>query len=142
MDENGKFMKGTFYLTGMYYHDMVLQSYRMIFIGLEAVLFGFAYALLQFNEGRWVEWIAAIGILFCVLWMLICWRRGMYVWDWRERLLTEMQGTEADDFLRKWERGEGGWKTLHFMRPVTRCMFNFVLPPVVVAIWIGLLVAA
>jgi len=137
MDEEEKFAKGLFYLTGMFYHDQILQSYRMIFIGIQAVLFGFAYGLKEWSDGTGLEGVAAVGLAFCVLWIIITFRRGMYVWVWRDRLLATMDGTEAGDFLRKWEKGMGARGTL--IRLITRYIFVFFLPSAIMVVWAVLL---
>lgn len=134
-----KVTRGTFYLMGMAHHDSVLQSYRMIFIGLEAILFGFALALMELDTGIWAQWIVAVAGIICgVSWILVCGHRGKLVWRWRAKLLTTVRGIEEGRFLKRiWkiETKNGKMTKMTDVHFIARILFNWVLPIILIVGW-------
>ena len=132
----------TFYLAGMAHDDSMLQSYRSIFIGIEAILFGFALALWQLDIATVAYWLALPGTVGCVLWTLVCEHRGSEVWAWRDQLLSLTSGTDAGQFLETQWKGTGGLASLGFMHRVARIVFNWLFPMILFLGWVGFLLLA
>lgn len=139
MKRQERFEEANFYLTGMGQSDSLLQSYRMIFGGLEAILFAFALAFLRTDRVNGINWIAIgiaiVGILCAVLWIGICRHRGTEVSVWRDKVINVVNGTDAGQFLKERWQGKHPIREMAFMHLSTRIILNYVLPALLILVW-------
>ena len=134
-----KIEKANFYLTGMFYDDSLLQSYRLIFMALEAILFGFALALFK-GHTIIVSCVAVVGIFCGILWICTCHHRGREVWAWRDKALSALANTEIGQFLaERWKGANRRGENMTFMHGLTRIVLNYLFPAIVIVIWILIL---
>lgn len=94
-----------FYLQCISAEDSLLQSYRMLFIAIEAVLFGWAYVLSQTGNIGELPIPACAGIAFCFVWMAVCIHRACII----DRLKDELK-----QLLTGNSKGLEGWFNLSY----------------------------
>lgn len=94
--------KAQFYLQGMSMENSLLQSYRMIFGAIEAILF---FVWLQPSLITWFQppsrspLVAGLGITFCIAWVLVCLHRGRQVTAWKRKVVEVTRRTEVGRFV-------------------------------------------
>jgi len=110
--------------------DSLLQSYRILFIAMETILFALAFALYDNQKG--LLWLPIIcGLFFGVLWLIICNHRGCMI----DKLKAETEQLVKCTNLERWfklaykARGE---------KCVPRVTFNMLSPALAISLWICL----
>ena len=136
------------YLQCISSEDSLLQSYRVLFIAIEAIIFGLAYVLYQTGNIKSLGIPAWTGIAFCAIWMIVCIHRACIIDRLKDELEQLLKGNCKD--LKGWFNlayGEAGiteCKKLKnlirtFGMPAERCIpritFNFVAPAVIIILW-------
>lgn len=99
--ESKQIDEAAFCLNWMAYDDQILQSYRMIFIALEAILFGFALAVTELKIDNIFPYVFSFGVAFTILWIIICTHRGKLVNASKKRLQSILSGSELGGY---WDR--------------------------------------
>jgi len=127
--------KAQFYLQGMSMENSLLQSYRMIFGAIEAVLFA-AWFGVPWNEtielGKLL--VAIFGILACVGWIIVCRDRGAEVSAWRDKVKEAVKGTEAENFIQQRFQPEPGAK-FFWQVMSARIWLSLILPGILIILW-------
>lgn len=139
-----------FYLQCISAEDSLLQSYRMLFIAIEAVLFGWAYVLSQTGNIGELPIPACAGIAFCFVWMAVCIHRACIIDRLKDELKQLLTGNSTG--LKGWfnlSYGEASttesnirkFKNLcrSFGKPCEKCIprvtFNLVSPVGMIFLW-------
>lgn len=118
------------YLQSISAQDSLLQSYRILFIAMETILFALAFALHRNQNGLLLLPIIC-GLVFGVLWVIICNHRGWMI----DKLKAETEQLVKCTNLESWfklaykARGEK-W--------VPRFAFNMLSPALAIGLWIWL----
>ncbi len=143
--------------------NSLLQGYRMLFMMVEAALLALAYALLvplvRDTKEFWMIWVAAVvGWLVAIIWGVICHYKGKDVDRWRDRILGFQSITEKDwsvvgkgwfdypkpEVPKNWFKHPSLWfKSLRVQfqgGAIARYIFNYIIPAVVVGLWILMVV--
>ena len=124
--------KAQFYLQGMSMENSLLQSYRMIFGAMEAILFVTWFELPVSQLGKLLIFIS--GLLVCIAWIAVCRNRGTEVTAWREQVKKAVEGTEAETFIK--ERFGPQLKAKYFWQVMSaRLWFNVLLPSLLIIVW-------
>ena len=145
-----------FYLQCISAEDSLLQSYRMLFIAIEAVLFGWAYVLSPTKNIGGLPITACAGIAFCLVWMAVCIHRACIIDRLKDELKQLLKGNSTD--LKGWfnlSYGEASttecnirkFKNLYrslfgkpFGKPHEKCIprvtFNLVSPVGMIILWV------
>lgn len=126
------------YLDAMSMENSLLQSYRMLFIALETVLFAAVFALLQLQlqlpEGIGVLVIGVVGLVVGVMWIIVCHAKGRDVDKWRTRLLEETSQGDLQGYFSYMESGldlAGG--------KLARYWFNWIMPILIMGLWVWII---
>jgi hypothetical protein len=138
------------YLQCISSQDSLLQNYRMLFIGIEAVFFGLAYVLYQTGAQGLLKFSAIVGIILCCVWVFVCTHRGCMVDRLKEELKQLCEGNDRN--LKGWfalsygkASGEECFKKLknlchafieHSEKWVPRVAFNFISPLFLIILWV------
>ena len=120
------------FLDAMSMENSLLQSYRMLFIAIETILFGAAFASIELLEEKVVLWIiGGFGLVVGFMWIIVCHAKGRDVDKWRNRLLTETQRGNLKGCFSYMESrlGLAGGK-------VARYWFNWIMPFLIIGLWI------
>lgn len=128
--------KAQFYLQGMSMENATLQSYRMIFGAIEAILF-----LVWFQLPLGNPLIVIIGIVFCIAWVLVCLRRGEEVTAWRNEVIKATRRTEAGRFIQERFGPKSKFKRLWQRVAGARVWLSLVLPLGLIVVWLGLAIS-
>ncbi|MBE9593197.1 MAG: hypothetical protein IMF19_06925, partial [Proteobacteria bacterium] len=146
-----------FYLQCISAEDSLLQSYRMLFIAIEAVLFGWAYVLSPTKNIGGLPITACAGIAFCLVWMAVCIHRACIIDRLKDELKQLLAKGNSTD-LKGWfnlSYGEASttecnirkFKNLYrslfgkpFGKPHEKCIprvtFNLVSPVGMIILWV------
>lgn len=119
------------FLTAMSMENSLLQSYRMLFLGLEAALIAARFALIRSDEGGDTLGIGVAGLVVGIIWVIVCHAKGNDVNRWRKHLLDETGGGDLKGYFSYMKSGfslAGG--------EVARCWFNWIMPILIIALWI------
>ena len=106
--------------------NSLLQSYRVLFMMVEAALLGLGFVL----DGAWILAPCIIGCTVAVTWILVCEFKKRDVDRCRDRII-ELESLLGEDWLKYLKRGfspSGG--------NIARYIFNYVIPILIVALWI------
>ena len=132
--------------------NSLLQSYRMLFLMVEAALLALAYVLriplIEEFKQFWMIWVAAsLGWGIVIAWIMICEAKGKDVNKWRDRILGFQSITEKD-----WSVVGKGW--FDYLKPevpkswfkslwvqfqggrLARILFNYVIPIIMAGLWV------
>ena len=110
--------------------NSLLQSYRALFMMVEAALLGLGFVLVQFFNGAWILVLSIIGCIVIVIWILVCEFKKRDVDRCRNRII-ELKSLAGEDWLKYLKRGfspSGG--------NIARYIFNYVIPILIVGLWI------
>ena len=124
-----------FYLQGMSMENSLLQSYRMIFGAMEAILFA-AWFGPTWNPiiGLSGSGIVVFGVVVCIGWIVTCVSRGAEVTAWRKKITKVTEGTRAEGFIK--ERFEPKSRNKFFWRVMSaRVWLSLFLPLLLIALW-------
>ncbi len=144
-----------FYLHCISAEDSLLQSYRMLFIAIEAVLFGLAYVLYQTGNIGGLPIPAWTGIAFCLVWMAVCIHRACIIDRLKDELKQLLKGNNTN--LKGWfnlsygdaSTTECNFKKIKnllqtFGKPYEKCIprvtFNLVSPVGMIFLWVLVLI--
>jgi len=144
-----------FYLQSISSQDSLLQSYRALFLGIEAVLFGLAYVLYQSRNEALIWLPAMIGIIFSFLWIFVCSHRGCMI-DQLKKELKKLTNGQTGDLKRWFELSYGKASSEECLRIkklgnligtykgpsekwIPRVCFNLFFPIFAISLWIWIL---
>lgn len=131
--------------------DSLLQNYRLLFIAIEAVFFGLAYALYQTSKADLLYFPSIFGLSFCGIWLFVCIHRACMIDRLKRELGQLLQGDSIN--LQSWfdlSYGEAstaecsirnlknllGTFGMPLEKFVPRITFNFISPIVMGIIWL------
>lgn len=138
------------YLQCISSEDSLLQSYRILFIAIETIIFGLAYVLYKTGNIKTLAWT---GIAFCAIWMIVCIHRACIVDRLKDEIEQLLKGNCTD--LKGWFNLAYGKASttecrklkylIHtFGKPLEKCIpriiFNLVTPACIIILWILVLV--
>jgi len=114
--------------------NSLLQSYRTLFMMVEAVLLALGFVLLQVYEGAGILFPAIIGWIVALIWVIICEAKGKDVDRWMKRIVSLQSATGTDWFehLKPGVKFSGG--------RIARYLFNYVIPLVIVVLWVVMVI--
>ena len=121
-------------LQGLTMENSLLQSYRLLFMAIEAALFALGFVLLQIYQGKGLWWIAIFGWLVAILWGIMCYFKAKDIDRWRNRLLKvvgKVGLSEWFEYLKPGFKFAGG--------RIIRWVFNYLMPLLVIGLWVFLL---
>jgi hypothetical protein len=112
----------------------LLQSYRMLFMMVEATLLALAYAL--FQKGLRMLAPVVIGLLVVIAWVIVCKAKANDVDRWARIIITFKPIINENwfDYLEPKIKLPGG--------RIARLLFNYFIPILVVLLWIFILCSA
>ena len=135
-EENGDTEDNLLELMGKYHQGystetQLLQTYRMIFLALQAILFAGAFALTYLYEmGKMyvvflMTGVTAIGLVLLITWSIVCEKRSGRAEKWRDEItnLTSTENSPEDKF--KNLLCQKDWSLL-----LMRFVFNILMPAV------------
>jgi len=121
-------------LQGLTMENSLLQSYRVLFMAIEAALFALGFVLLQIYQSKGLWWIAILGWLVAILWGIMCYFKSKDIDRWRNRLLKvagKVGLSEWFEYLKPGFKFAGG--------QIIRWVFNYLMPLLVIGLWVFLL---
>lgn len=120
----------------MFMENSLLQSYRALFIAIEAALFAVAFGLIKLfvNKGGELVGLGLGGLVIGIMWIIVCHAKGKEVDGWRDQLTTAARQARVGCFSYL-ESGFG----LRAGR-VARYWFNWIMPILIIGIWIRVIV--
>ena len=115
--------------------NTLLQSYRMLFMMVEAALLALGYVLLAFG-GVWIWLAAGCGWAVAIIWGIICHYKGKDVDEWRDRIvnLQSVVGNDWFEYLKPGVKFPGG--------RIARYIFNYIIPGLLFLLWVFVVVRA
>ena len=119
------------FLRAMSMENSLLQSYRALFLGLEAALIAAGFALIRFPDGKGILGVGIAGLVVGVIWIIVCHAKGRDVDKWRGRLLDETKEGDLKGYFSYMKSGfslTGG--------RLARCWFNWIMPILIIGLWI------
>jgi len=139
--------------------NSLLQSYRMLFLMVEAALLALAYVLLvplvKDTKEFWMIWVAAsLGWGIVIAWIMMCEAKGRDVDRWRDRIVRlqpiienrwSVVGKGWFDYLKpevpkSWFKHLSLWfKSLWVQFQggrLARILFNYVIPIIMAGLWV------
>lgn len=126
--------KTNIFLQAMSMENSLLQSYRALFIAIEAALIAMAFGLSTLFDNKWIELVGLGGLVIGIMWIIVCHAKGKEVDGWRDQLTTAARQARVGCFSYL-ESGFG----LGAGR-VARCWFNWIMPILIMWIWICVIV--
>ena len=110
--------------------NSLLQSYRTLFMMVEAALLALGFVLLQVYEGAGILFPAIIGWIVAIIWVIICEAKGKDVDTWMKRIISLQPATGTDwfEYLKPGVKFPGG--------RIARYLFNYGIPLVIVVLWV------
>jgi hypothetical protein len=141
-EENGDTEDNLLELMGKYHQGystetQLLQTYRLICLAFQAILFAGAFALHQIYEKGMMQvvlmtGVTVIGLLFLFMWRFVCKKRSIRAEGWRAEItnLTTTKDSPEDKFKVLCEKDE----SLFWMR----IGFNFLMPVFLSLGWVSL----
>ncbi len=126
--------------------NSLLQSYRMLFMMVEAALLALGFMLLDLNDGAWIWAPATIGFIVAIIWGVICHYKAKDVDHWRDWITNpkSVVGNNCFDYLKP-EVPKSWFKSLKIQFKggrVARWIFNYIMPGLVFLLWIFVVVRA
>jgi len=122
-------------LRTMAMENSLLQSYRALFIGIEAALLASAFALSRLDmamaEKVWM--VGAAGLAFCAFWIIVCAAKGKDVDKWMKYLTEEAKEKEFFSYMKAGLTFQGGRFARHW--------FNEAMPSLIIALWIWMIIS-
>ena len=141
-EENGDTEDNLLELMGKYHQGystetQLLQTYRLISLALQAILFAGAFALHRVYEMGWMQvllmsGVTLIGLLLLFMWFFVCRHRSLRAEKWREAI-AKLPTTENSP--------EEKFKVLCKEDPLLDWMrfgFNILMPAVLIIGWLVL----
>ena len=113
--------------------NSLLQSYRALFMMVEAALLALGFALIQYYKGVGILFPGIAGFITLVTWALVCEAKKRDVDRCRDRII-ELQsrvGEEWSNYLQRRFSLSGG--------NTARYIFNYVIPVLIAGLWIFLI---
>lgn len=139
-EENGDTEDNLLELMGKYHQGystetQLLQTYRMIFLALQAILFAVAFALMQGYEMSkmyvfLMTGVTVSGLWFLFMWIIMCKERSCRAEKWRDEI-TKLTTTENSPEAKFQVLCKKDWQ-LRLMR----ISFNFLMPAVLIVGWL------
>ena len=130
--------KVNIFLRAMSMENSLLQSYRALFLALEAALIAAGFALIRLSEGKSIVGvgiaglvIGIAGLVISVMWIIVCHAKGNDVDKWRDRLL---EVTKEGDLLGHFFYMKSGFSLAGGR--VARYWFNLIMPILIIVLWI------
>ena len=130
--------KVNIFLRAMSMENSLLQSYRALFLALEAALIAAGFALIRLSEGKSIVGvgiaglvIGIAGLVISVMWIIVCHAKGNDVDKWRDRLLEVTKEGDIQGYFSYVKSGfslAGG--------RVARYWFNWIMPVLIILLWI------
>ncbi len=123
--------KVNIFLRAMSMENSLLQSYRALFLALEAALIAAAFALIRLYEEKGILGVGIAGLVIGVMWIIVCHAKGNDVDKWRDCLLEVTKEGDLQGYFSYMESGfslAGG--------RVARYWFNWIMPILIIALWI------
>ena len=110
--------------------NSLLQSYRTLFMMVEAALLALGFVLLEVYEGTGILFLAVISWLVILIWVIICEAKGKDVDRWMNRIvsLQSVTGTDWFEYLKPGVKFSGG--------RLARYLFNYAIPLVIIVLWV------
>lgn len=114
--------------------NSLLQSYRTLFMMVEAILLALGFVLLQAYGGAGILVPAIIGWIVAVIWVIMCEAKGKDVDRWMERIISlqPVTGTAWFEYLKPGVKLPGG--------RIARYLFNYAIPLVIVVLWVVMVI--
>lgn len=122
-------------LRAMAMENSLLQSYRALFIGIEAALLASAFAFIKLKVWNVLLGVSIAGLIINGMWIATCVFKGKDVDKWMNYLRENSQGTDLQgqfDYMKSGITFEGG--------RIARHWFNEVMPGLIIALWTFFLV--
>lgn len=113
--------------------NSLLQSYRALFMMVEAALLALGFVLIQYYKGAGILFPGIAGFITIVTWVLVCEAKKRDVDRCRDRII-ELQsrvGEEWSNYLKRRFSLLGG--------NTARYIFNYVIPVLIAGLWIFLI---
>lgn len=123
--------KVNIFLRAMSMENSLLQSYRALFLALEAALIAAGFALIGFSEEKSIVGVGIAGLVIGVMWIIVCHAKGNDVDQWRDSLLEMTKEGDLQGYFSYMKSGlslVGG--------RVARYWFNWIMPILVIVLWI------
>jgi len=122
------------FLKVMSMENSLLQSYRTLFLALEAALIAAGFALIQLFGEKGMVWVGIAGLAVGVIWIVVCHAKGKDVDEWRGRLL---QATQKGDLQGYFSYMESGFRLAGGR--IARYWFNWIMPILIIGLWIWIM---
>ena len=133
--------------------NSLLQSYRMLFMMVEAALLALGFMLLELYEGAWIWAPATCGWAAAIIWGIICHYKGKDVNKWRNRILELKPKIARDwfDYLKlkvpkDWFKHPTQWPKYLWVQfqggGIARYIFNYIIPGLLFLLWVFMVVRA
>lgn len=122
--------KVNIFLRAMSMENSLLQSYRALFLALEAALIAAGFALIRFSAEKGTMAVGIGGIIIGLMWIAVCHAKGNDVDRWRDRLLDVTKKGDLEGCFSYMKSGfsfAGG--------RVARYWFNSIMPALIIAAW-------
>jgi hypothetical protein len=128
------------FLRAMFMENTLLQSYRALFLAVEATLIAAAFALIQLRRDEgilaiWIVMLGIVGLIIGIMWVIVCTAKGKDVDRWRDLLL---QTTKAGNLKNCFSYMKSGFSLAGGR--VARYWFNWIMPILIIILWIALLI--
>jgi len=123
--------KVNIFLRAMSMENSLLQSYRALFLALEAALIAAAFALIRLYEEKCILGVGIARSVIGGMWIIVCHAKGNDVDKWRDCLLEVTKEGDLQGYFSYMESGfslAGG--------RVARYWFNWIMPILIIALWI------
>ena len=123
--------KVNIFLRAMSMENSLLQSYRALFLALEAALIAAAFTLIQLFEEKGIVGVGIAGLVIGVMWIIVCHAKGNDVDKWRNRLLEVTKEGDIQGYFSYMKSGfslAGG--------RFVRYWFNWIMPILIILLWI------
>jgi len=119
-------------LRAMAMENSLLQSYRALFTGIQAALLASAFALIKFEEVRWVPWLAVPSLIIGIMWIIVCHAKGNDVDKWMGYLTEKAEEKNYFTYMKLGFTLTGG--------RIARYWFNWVMPILIIGLWIWVII--
>jgi len=120
------------YISAMSMENSLLQSYRTLFLAIEAALFAANFALNQFSAEKFITGIEIAGLIIGFMWIIVCHAKGKDVDKWKTLLLEETEKEDCFSYMESRFSLAGG--------KVARYWFNWIMPVLVILLWVYIMV--
>ncbi len=115
--------------------NSLLQSYRALFIGIEAALLASAFALSRLDTAEKVWMVGVAGLALCASWIVVCRAKGKDVDEWMKYLTKEAEGKEFFSYMEAsfTLQFQGGRFAHHW--------FNEAMPSLIIGLWVWMIIS-